>query len=148
MSEAVLHQVKTLINDLSTPEKAQLVEWLGEALVSELLTIMPKAAKEASAAYITVADQDPAVVPANNGEVHHTMPEQDEIPWEERPWTEAEIRELMKPEPKTGAEIAALIDQLDLSEWQAMDIPDVVEWLKEQRHQEAVRRGVYSDEEQ
>jgi hypothetical protein len=34
----------------------------------------------------------------------------DSLPWEERPWTEEELAELMKPaEPKTGAEIVARI---------------------------------------
>jgi hypothetical protein len=52
-----------------------------------------------------------------------------------RPWTEDEIHKMMQPAPKTGAEIVALLDQLDLSEWRNMDIPDVVAWLKERREQ-------------
>lgn len=46
----------------------------------------------------------------------------------------------MRPEPKTGAEIAELIDRLDLRAWKAMDIPDVVEWLNRQRQEEMQRR--------
>jgi hypothetical protein len=65
---------------------------------------------------------------------------QDEIPWEEQPWTQEELRELMRPEPKRGAEIVQLLDRLDLSEWKAMDIPDVVDWVNERRQQAAQRR--------
>ncbi|MHB8628817.1 MAG: hypothetical protein ACYDBJ_18270 [Aggregatilineales bacterium] len=36
-----------------------------------------------------------------------------------------------------GAEVIALLDQLDLSEWQQMDIPDVGEWVHQLRHEES-----------
>lgn len=64
--------------------------------------------------------------------------------WEETPWTAEEIREPMKPEPKTGAEIAAMIEsgEIDMSEWAAMDIPDSVEWVNEIRRQERQYRGL------
>ncbi len=92
-----------------------------------------------------------------------------ELPWAERPWTPEEIQELMKSEPKTGAEIAAMIlsgevdtsvwaedaaseppsqwgkqlvtllNELDTSEWQAKDIDDPVAWVKEQRRQKRER---------
>src|SRR5688572_9903264 len=39
--------------------------------------------------------------------------------WEQQPWTEEEIRELMTPHPKTGAEIAAWIDE---------NLPDNLNW--------------------
>jgi len=108
---------------------------------------MPKATKEISAIYTTLADQDMAPAPTNNGEAHHAVHEfLEDIPWEERLWTETEIREWLKPEPRTSAAIVALLDRLDLGEWQAMNIPDVVEWLKEQRQQDAVKRGLYWDE--
>jgi len=32
-----------------------------------------------------------------------------------------------------GSQVLDLLDQLDFSEWEAMDIPDVVEWVKTQR---------------
>lgn len=72
--------------------------------------------------------------------------EEDDMNRELRPWSEAEVREMIKPKPKTGAEIVALIDQLDLSEWQQMDIPDVTEWLKERRQQELRKRGIEWDD--
>jgi hypothetical protein len=34
-----------------------------------------------------------------------------------------------------GAQMVELLDQLDFSEWEAMDISDPVEWLKAQRQQ-------------
>ncbi len=61
--------------------------------------------------------------------------ELDDEQWEERPWTEAELRELMKPdEPKTGSEIAAWLQaNPDTGGWAEMDIPDVSEWVRELR---------------
>ncbi len=50
--------------------------------------------------------------------------------WENQPWTEEEIRELMRVEPMTGAEIVAA----GLTGgWEEMGITDSVEWLEEQR---------------
>lgn len=54
----------------------------------------------------------------------------DEFSWEERPWTSEEIEQLMKrSEPKTGAEIAAMIESgaLKTTTWAEMEIDDVVE---------------------
>lgn len=75
-----------------------------------------------------------------DGEVHVTV-ERSFDP--ETDWTEeelAQLAELRKPEPKTGAEIAAMIrsGELDLSAWKALNITDSVAWLEEQR---AKRRG-------
>ena len=36
-----------------------------------------------------------------------------------------------------GAEVIALLDQLDLTDWEQMDIPDVGEWVRQLRHQES-----------
>lgn len=36
-------------------------------------------------------------------------------------------------EPTWGSQVLDLLDKLDFSEWEAMDIPDVVEWVKAQR---------------
>jgi hypothetical protein len=38
-----------------------------------------------------------------------------------------------------------MLDTMDTSEWEAMDIPDVVEWIKEQRRQQDERRGLYTE---
>src|SRR5579859_5061026 len=36
-----------------------------------------------------------------------------------------------------GAEVIALLDQLDLTDWEQMDMPDVGEWVRQLRHQES-----------
>ncbi len=36
-----------------------------------------------------------------------------------------------------GVEVIALLNQLDLSEWRQMDIPDVGEWVHQLRHEES-----------
>lgn len=137
MSNRTVQQVKALITaDLSVVEKAQLVEWLGAGLRQELVAdkaIQPNAptapmSEEAQHQGANGFTPPPALTPLNA------------IPWEEQPWTAEELRELMRPDPKTGSEIVQLLDRLDLSEWEAMDIPDVVEWVNMQRRQAAQRR--------
>jgi len=137
MSERTVEQVKALITrNLSAVEKAQLIEWLGAGLCQELLAD-------------TATQQHAPTAPEHERLHHHdangfaptpTLTPPNEISWKEQPWTEEELRELMRPDPKTGAEIVQLLDRLDLSEWTAMDIPDVVEWVNEQRRQETERR--------
>ncbi len=36
-------------------------------------------------------------------------------------------------EPSWGQQVAAVLNDLDTSEWESMDIPDSVEWVKQQR---------------
>lgn len=139
MSTAVVEQVKQLIDELSVKEKVGLVEWLGATLGRELAATPVKRKKRSKAAQATRS-----AAPIVNGNATHAAVTQSSA--QEHPWTEAEIRQLLKPDPKPGAEIVALLEQLDLREWQEMDIPDVVEWLKKQRHEEAVRRGIYWDD--
>jgi hypothetical protein len=131
MSKAILQQAKALINELSNTEKAQLVEWLGSALGRELMVTTTPITKEEQAPYATQIDRDDTVIPDNNAELQY------EIPWKERPWTEEEIQTLIRRgESKTGAEIAAwLRANPDTGDWTAMDIPDVVEWVRQLRHQ-------------
>ena len=137
MSKRTVQQVKALITaDLSVVEKAQLVEWLGADLRQALLTdltVQPQASP-APEAEITPHNSSNTFAKTDEGIAAH------ELPWEEQPWTTAELRELRHPDPKTGAEIAELIDRLDLRAWKAMDIPDVVEWLNRQRQEEMQRR--------
>ena len=57
--------------------------------------------------------------------------------WENTPWTEEELRELMQPKPKTGAEIAALIENMSPIDLVDSHIIDPVEWIKIQRQKEA-----------
>lgn len=136
MSNRTVEQVKALITaELSGVEKAQLIEWLGAGLRQELLA--DQAEQQAS----TAATPEMAQHNGANAFVKtDELASPDEIPWEEQPWTEEELHELMRPNPKSGAEIVQLLDRLDLSEWKAMNIPDVVEWVNERRQQAAQRR--------
>ncbi len=70
--------------------------------------------------------------------VEQPVAEQEELPWEERPWTEEEIREMLKPNPKTGAEIVALGHT---GGWEHYGIKDSVEWIEEQRRKRREQRG-------
>lgn len=121
MNSAVLEQVRELTVTLSPVEKAQLIEWLGAAIVQELT----KQPSERQTNGGTQAEAGPAPDAT------------DALPWEERPWTEEEIRALMQPNPKTGAEIAAWIEaNPDTGGWAELDIPDVVEWVRQLRRQQ------------
>src|SRR5258708_6409233 len=63
-------------------------------------------------------------------------------------WTEDELTELLKPgEPKSGAEIAAMIEsgELDTSAWSEMmnpHITDPVEWVKALRRDMSRKRNL------
>lgn len=56
-----------------------------------------------------------------------------ETDWTPEEW--AELQRLMQPDPKSGAEVVAMIQsgELDLSAWDALNIDDPVEWLAQQR---------------
>lgn len=142
MSAMVLDQVKQLSGNLSTSEKAQMIEWLSVSLQQELT-----GAGVAIAVATHRADQSNGAAAYQNGTPTRAAATDEalaETSLEERPWTEEEIRELMRPKPKTGAEIAAMIEsgEVDTSVWAEMDIPDVVEWLQNLRHQERIQRGL------
>ena len=49
------------------------------------------------------------------------------------------------PQPKTGAEIVAMLEQMDPIEFVDPDIEDPVEWVKAQRQKEADRLKPYRD---
>jgi hypothetical protein len=63
-------------------------------------------------------------------------------------WTDEELAELLKPGiPKTGAEIAAMVEsgELDASAWSEMinpHIADPVEWVKALRSEMARKRNL------
>ena len=54
------------------------------------------------------------------------------------------ITELDEPQEKEnwGAKVVALLDQLDMSAWEALDIDDPVEWVKNQRREAERQRGI------
>ena len=137
MSAAVVEQVKQLIDGLSVNEKVGLVEWLGATLGQDLATPSLKRKKRRKVAKATKS----TAATANGSTTHMAVAE---APREERTWTEAEIKALMKPDPKTGAEIVAMLEsgEIDTSTWMEMDIPDSVEWVKNLRRQERIHRGL------
>jgi hypothetical protein len=147
MSHKTVEQVKELIiSDLSLVEKAHLIEWIGTDLRQTLALGVP--AQPDHGVIPVDRDEEAAHSHVTNGFTSHRMKDvgddQNELFWEERPWTEAELRELMRPDPKSGAEIAAMIEsgEVDTSVWAAMEIPDVVEWIKNLRQQERIQRGL------
>ncbi len=64
----------------------------------------------------------------------------DDTPWEERPWTDEELAALSKIEPKTGAEVAAWLEQVGTTGWETLGKTGE-EWVEEQRrkHQDKTR---------
>ena len=147
MSNRTVEQVKDLIiSDLSLVEKAQLIEWLGAGLRQELAP--DRGVVSTHGVEPVERSEETAHRNGLNGFASHSVQDgredQAELSWEERPWTEAELRELMRPDPKTGAEIAAMIEsgEVDTSVWAAMEITDTVEWVKDLRRQERIQRGL------
>ena len=71
-----------------------------------------------------------------SGEVHVTLeiePDNNDIPWEDLPWTDEELEALLKVEPKTGAEIATEIQSGMLGDgWSHIKVSGA-EWVEEQR---------------
>ncbi|MDX1993427.1 MAG: hypothetical protein SF029_13640 [bacterium] len=64
----------------------------------------------------------------------------DEIPWEELPWTDEELAQLLKIEPKTGAEIVAWLKSQPRSGWEDIGMTGA-EWVEEQRRKRREQRG-------
>lgn len=141
MSQALLQEARTISKQLSAGEKIQLIEWLSVQLRQEF-DATPRATEpdtptgndeftnghdnpqHGNAQHVTT---EPAALDPSSDEVSPT-------------WTDEEIQAMMKPEPKTGAEIVALLQKLDLSSWEEQEIPDVVEWLQDQREQSSRQR--------
>jgi hypothetical protein len=84
----------------------------------------------------------PEGLPAGEVQVTVELPAEvkpDELPWEERPWTEEEIQEMMHFEPKTAAEIAQRIKE-EGGGWEDLGITDSAAWVEEVRRREQERR--------
>jgi len=62
----------------------------------------------------------------------------EEKSFEDRPWTDEEIQEMLRPHPKTGAEIVAAGHT---GGWEHYGITDGGEWVKEQRRKRREKRG-------
>src|SRR5262245_15011603 len=56
-----------------------------------------------------------------------------DVPWEQRQWTEEEIREALTFEPVSGAEIIA---SGVVGAWSNLGISDSATWVEELRHKE------------
>lgn len=65
-----------------------------------------------------------------------------EIPWEERPWTDEEIEELLKPNPLPGSEIAK---SPAVGSWSHMGIEDSAQYVEELRRQRKDRNQWQKD---
>jgi hypothetical protein len=70
-------------------------------------------------------------------EVTITVPTPDDLSDEDRPFTDEELKELMRPDPKTGAEIVARLKKE--GGWEDKGILDGVEWVQEQRRKRRER---------
>lgn len=57
---------------------------------------------------------------------------------EESAWTDEEIREMTRIEPKTGAEIVAAGH---IGGWEDYGITDSVEWVEEQRRKDPIEQS-------
>jgi hypothetical protein len=58
--------------------------------------------------------------------------------WENQPWTDEELEVLLKPNPKTGAEIAAWLMQEGETGWEHINMTGE-EWVEEQRRKDRER---------
>ncbi|MEZ4615658.1 MAG: hypothetical protein R2867_09115 [Caldilineaceae bacterium] len=106
MTQAQLQEARMISEQLSVTEKIQLIEWLSVQLRQALDTPRQPA--------------DPDAQPQNgvstNGHnhTHHDAIETSTIDASTdqtaATWTDEEIRAMMKPTPKTGAEIAAMLE--------------------------------------
>lgn len=84
--------------------------------------------------------QLPKGIPAGEVQVEVTIDTPaEELPWELRPWTDEELAELLKTEPKTGAEIVAEIQAGLIGDgWSDVTITGA-EWVEEQRRKQKER---------
>jgi hypothetical protein len=88
--------------------------------------------------------QLPAGLPAGEVTVRIDVPDS-ASDWENQLWTEEELHELMAPEPKTGAEIAAMLEKMEPIELVDPEITDPSEWVEAQRRKEGSRLKSYWD---
>lgn len=137
MSDLLLQEARMIGKQLSVAQKAQLIEWLSRDLHQALL--------EQTETTNGVTPPRPLNGHDNGHDLRTSTSVDQGLDEVEPTWTEAEIRALMKPDPKTGAEIVALSKKLDLSSWQAQELPDVVEWLNNQREQQRLQRQAQWD---
>jgi hypothetical protein len=135
MSQILMQEAKAIGAKLSVTEKTLLIEWLSSQLRQEL---------EGGHSQPTNSEQKGTNAPAN-GHAHPQEQRTHDVEDEAvTPWTVEEVRAMIKPEPKTGAEIAAMIEsgQIDTRVGAELEISDVVTWLEDLRRQERIERGL------
>ena len=135
MSDLLLQEARTIGKQLSVAQKAQLIEWLSSDLHQALV---------AQTETTSVITPHPLNGHDNGYDLGISITTDQDLDEVEPTWTAAEISALMKPDPKTGAEIAAMIEsgEIDTSIGAELDIPDVVKWLENLRRQERMERGL------
>ena len=138
--QLILQEARAIGERLSATEKIELIEWLRIQLCQEVNT--SQSAIEADAP--TRSDEFPNG--HDNTQYDATgsaalIPSVDEVP---PTWTDEEIRVMMRPNPKTGAEIAAMLEsgEIDTSVGAELEIADVVTWLEDLRRRERIERGL------
>lgn len=132
MSETLLQEAKKISGKLSDAEKMQLFDWLSSQLHQDLEDQQAQTAKD-----------EQTKVHATNGHSTQSTSAAAAVDEEvETPWTLEEVQAMIKPEPKSGAQIAAMIrsGEIDTSIGAEMEIPDVVVWLENLRRQERLDR--------
>lgn len=134
MSTTLLQKAKEISGKLSDAEKVQLFDWLSSQLYQD----------QKSQQTQPVKDEQTRIHTANG---HSTNPTTAAVYDEEdveTPWTLDEVQAMIRPDPKSGAEIAAMIKsgEIDTSIGAEMEISDVVVWLENLRRQERIDRGL------
>ena len=75
------------------------------------------------------------------GEVQVTLEisnTKNEVPWEERPWTDEELEALLKVEPKTNQEIVDWLMKEATTGWEHIQVTSE-QWVDEQRRKDRER---------
>ncbi len=136
MSQVLLQEAIAIGKQLSTPERAQLIESISGQLRQDL-AMQPGSQK-------TNGTNGSANQTGNGHDTSDptdsSVAKQEILP----DWTLKDIRAMMAPDPRTGKEIAALIEsgEIDTSIGAEMEIDDVVTWLDDLRSQERIERGL------
>jgi hypothetical protein len=134
MSQTLLQEAKHIGEQLSTPEKVELIDWLTSQLPQN-----PEIHHSKSASSHQLAPH------AAHGHFATSPQPVDRLGEEDlAEWTIEEVRAMIHPAPKTGAEIAAMIEsgEIDTNVGAELEVPDAVTWLENLRRQERVDRGL------
>ena len=136
MSQVLLQEAIEIGKQLSVTEKVQLIESVSTQLRQEL------------GALHLVHEPNGTNGSTNQiGNGHDTIDPTDSNVAEKGIFsarTLKDIRAMMAPDPRTGKEIAALIEsgEIDTSIGAEMKIDDVITWLEDLRRQERIERGL------